>query len=152
MTKEIKFRGKREIDKKWVYGSLFYQGKYNRYLIGYWIDLGISSGYTWDLVIPETVEQLMPIKDDNGIELYEGDIVAGERTPDNPMTSYFDISAAKKRTEYRLVAYKVTDEGITFRLPKDISYSERIKENNIKWVLAGNKWDNPELLNLITTP
>lgn len=135
-----KYRGKWKNNNEWVYGSLLIDVG----VIACWIDE--DTKYNLLYVGPETIGQLMPIKDTDGLDLYEGDIVCGERTPDMPMSSYFDISAANKRLEYREVKFTVTEGRAEFHLPKDISYSERIKENNIKWKLVGNKWDNPELL------
>lgn len=103
----------------------------------------IRDTFTPYSVMPETIGQLMPIKDAHGAVLFYGDIVSGVRTPDNFHPGEIITS---KRTEYRLVEYSNNNIMTKFELPKDISYSERSPENNIQWVLAGNKWDNPELL------
>ena len=127
--REIKFRGMDIKTKKWVYGSyvkctndgypsaqIFHDG---------W-DLTEYDSFkerTWWQVVPESVGEFTGLKEKNGKEIYDGDILSApheDLKPHKPV-KFWD---AGFRCGTRLVSYWA--------------------EEDIE--VIGNIWDNPELL------
>ena len=119
--REIKFRGK-DYNNKWRYGDLV-QEKWGQGKV-----IMIKKDKTAWSVLEETIGQYTGLKDKNGKEIYEGDIIKCSFYPD----FIFEI----KFTELCWYMRKITT-------------SEHINLSNVlceELEVIGNIYDNPELL------
>ena len=134
MQRTIKFRGKRTDNGEWVYGfGIVMDWFRNIYFIAKVGD-PIVAHIDMVEVIEETIGQFTGLKDKNGKEIYEGDVVR-----------YDDISdLGESLGEVAVVEY-MDDQGCFDPLAIGYSgcYYSRYIENT---EVIGNIHDNPELL------
>ena len=137
--REIKFRGKRIDTGEWVYGDLIHRqiGGVTHSVIRTIKD--IVGLYELIEVIPETVGQYTGLKDMNGVEVYEGDIVAFEDSDGGYEYQDLVINAG-------IVAYGELGFYFTNRVAVEMD-DFYIKDGRCDDVeVIGNIHDNPELL------
>lgn len=132
--REIKFRGKRISNGKWLYGDLMHDTVGGCYIF----PIDCAALYKEYAILPETIGQYTGLKDKNDKEIYEGDIVL---TPF--VDPIFGDMVGEDSCEKRQVKFNdgsfVVDEGDGF------IYVECFTRNN-HIEICGNIHDNPELL------
>lgn len=129
--REYKFRGK-DLLEKWRYGDLV-QEKWKSKLNANEKAFMIKKDKTAHTVLAETIGQYTGLKDKNGTEIYEGDIVSFNLKSDSEgqpnITGYIEYQTTF--SGYRIMSLKGS-----FALDYNIKDIEVI----------GNIYDNPELL------
>lgn len=157
----IEFRGKCIKTGKWVYGGFHKHQNRTPCPIGDNITdkdfdyLIIQSGFSdWNMpkpielfaVDPSTVGQYSRQKDKKGKKIYEGDFIEGGYM--NPLTGEY---------EKRIYLVEVTDMGYRGKLIGHSPYGDTF----LSWIgnhekfnreIIGNKYDNPELLEVQQSP
>ena len=139
MKREIKFRGKRVDNVEWVYGYII------EYLKTTWIrvvDKNKDRYFIEFEVIPETVGQYIGLKDKNGKEIYEGDILNG-RNMILKIVYWCDKRAAFCESEqFKPIPAKHSFAKLYDKFGK-VFNKNGILENHF---IVGNIYENPELL------
>jgi len=126
MLREIKFRGKRIDTKEWVYGYYNFNPFFNRAEIFSCDDIRMFV-YA---VIPETVGQFTGLRDANGKEIYEDDIV-----------DFIDLPAG----EEALCTGEVIFEEFGWHFTNSITESSLSCYDSEYLNVIGNKHDNSSI-------
>ena len=136
MEREIKFRAKH--GKEWVYGDLHLLSKMEHIH---------TDPFTKKSINIKTIGQYTGLKDKNGKEIYEGDILRGDEYPFNcdGVDNYFaEIVWADNVCGFYRLTHKKPNSTV-----RGISHGnwEQLDEDDIKsFEVIGNIHDNPELL------
>lgn len=131
MTREIKFRGKRKDNGEWVYG---YYARDQLEVAGDIIDMIVGMDLGWYVIIPETIGQYTNLKDKNGKEIYEGDVVQCDGNKD----MWGEVAY---QADYR-TGFGYIQQGPTMR---DVRHGE-FDGGLTRFTVIGNVWENPELV------
>ena len=123
--REIKFRGKRVDTNKWIYGYYF-ESNGKSYIAEVHPETEYYDDYdVVENVVNESIGQYTGLKDKKGVEIYEGDIL---QLDEISYPVLFEDGGFQIKTS--------TSQGNSFAI------QERVK----KFVVIGNIYDNPELL------
>ena len=133
--REIKFRGKLSYANDWVEGSLVRDSFTNRYDIR-------DVARIYYPVAPETIGEFIGVKDKNGKDVFEGDIVFSAYIPESEQEAK-EIAESNKKGDYGYIEWR---EGKFVIVWVDYKYEgEPYYENNF-FEVVGNIYDNTELL------
>lgn len=132
--REIKFRGKRLADGVWTFGWLAIEPDGTA-----WISRYHRRG-EWEQIEPSTVGEFTGLKDCNGLDIYEGDIL--KDSPDEYFEDSEQLFIVKWFGEYC---------GFTFHRNNTEIYENSsdlmgISNSSVLLELIGNIYENPELL------
>lgn len=141
MNREIKFRGKRVNGGEWVYGMTISNGTIKRKINNIFFEVAENK---WVGVLPETLGQYTGLKDKDGKEIYEGDIL---KTP-RGFIGQVVFGRAEEECRHKVFGRMVIDCYTTYGwiFVKGDGYRCAIDDELLEGEIIGNIHDNPELM------
>lgn len=153
--REYKFRGKKASNGEWVYGYLaeietdwdFYNGhglpiEYSKVII----ETNLLTR-PMTTIAPETIGQYTGLKDKNGKEIYEGDIIKIIKHTSHEDMVYIKESIGVVKFYYGsfiMEVFREKDRKHVNYIRQLTDIAEFIKMDNVE--VIGNIYENPELL------
>lgn len=144
----IKFRGRDADDGEWLYGDLRQRMGYFPTIIEPYCDDGGKVAYREIAVEEKTVGQFTNMKDKKDQEIYDGDILFVEFS--DKSGGYYFVGWNEKTASWGIMdaySYQALQEGYDFPEFKNYLLLAFL-EKAIIFEVAGNSYDNPELLEL----
>lgn len=146
MERKIKFRGKTINGNEWIYGPTISQGTIKRKANKWFMEVGENK---WKGLQPNTLGQYTGLKDKNGKEIYEGDIVKNKEVGGYGMVYIGVVKYYEEDCRFGidLTATNKFTKRCLFTVGK-CSFNDghcTIEYYN-EYEVLGNIHDNPELL------
>ncbi len=136
MLREIKFGGKSIYDVEWLYGSLIKIEEDRYAIIPDLNDIEIGNSIGIYEVDPITIGQFTGLRDKNGIEIYEGDIIRWRRDGKLYLVKFY--------AGMFYASVEELNKGVYGGFPLHVLTVD--EEDGYKCEVCGNIYDNPDLL------